>query len=32
VVIHAHARRRKVVAEPLSSYGQPFAVFRFEGD
>ena len=26
-VIHAHARRRQVIEEPLAQYGQPFAVF-----
>lgn len=27
-VIHAHARRRKVVEEPLDQFGRPSAVFR----
>lgn len=28
-VIHAHARRRQVIEEPLAPYGGPFAVFTF---
>lgn len=27
-VIHAHARRRKVIEEPLAIYGMPVSVFR----
>ncbi len=30
-VIHAHARRRKVVEEKLETYGRPHAVYRIEG-
>ena len=30
-VIHAHARRRKVVEEDLNSYGWPQTVYRIEG-
>jgi cell wall-associated NlpC family hydrolase len=27
-VIHAHARRRQVVEEPLAQFGRPVAIFR----
>ncbi len=30
-VIHAHARRRKVVEEPLEIFGKPFAIYRLKG-
>jgi cell wall-associated NlpC family hydrolase len=29
-VIHAHARRRKVVEETLDGYGHPYLVYRLE--
>ena len=29
-VIHAHARRRQVLEEPLETIGQPFALFRLK--
>lgn len=29
-VIHAHARRRKVIEEPLAVFGQPAAIFRLK--
>lgn len=29
-VIHAHARRRKVVEETLTKFGEPFALFKLK--
>ncbi len=29
-VLHAHARRRKVLEEPLDIFGQPFALYRIK--
>ncbi|MBL4907867.1 MAG: hypothetical protein JKX94_10480 [Sneathiella sp.] len=30
-VLHAHARRRKVIEEPLAVFGSPFALYRMKG-